>query len=288
MYRQLLVIAGGLAVLASSTFAQQDPANNWCETTTSKVAAFLPKPAPGLVAHEAWAANEENKLEKTCGDAVQNWKYLKARAEQSWWFDDSVLTQQIAAAQKDKADAQQQGQKDIQARTAEVQALQKQYVDLVAQHQMTEAQATAEKMQKLTSAGDAKVNELDDKIRGLQGRSRMLQIMIHGNEALADALAPEGQRPQPSGTIKGHSVYRVTSKVLGGPSAPEVFLAIYLGPEGFRNPAVEVPSVTAGPKCFTVLARVQPRADTVQADEAVARKMLEAIDLDGLAKLIQP
>jgi hypothetical protein len=36
------------------------------------------------------------------------------------------------------------------------------------------------------------------------------------------------------------------------------------------------------------MAWLQPRADTLQADEAVARKMLEAIDYDGLAKLIEP
>jgi hypothetical protein len=262
--------------------------NQWCETTTRKVAAFLPQPVQGLISHEAWTSSQENKVEKTCGDAVQNWKYLKARAEQTWWFDDPSLARQITAAKKEQADAQQQGQKDVQAHMTEVQALQKQYVDLVTQHKMAEAQAVADKMQKLTAGGDAKGKELDDKIRSLQERSRMLQIMIHGNEALADALAPEGQRPQPSGTIKGHPVYRVTSKVLGGPNAPEVFLAIYLGPEGFRNPAVQVPSVTAGPKCFTVLAKVHPRADTLQSDEAAARKMLESIDYDGLAKLIEP
>jgi hypothetical protein len=287
MHRHLLTVAAGFFLLASAGLAQQDPTIQWCEATTGKVAAFLPKPAPGLIAHEAWSSGEGNKVEKTCGDAVQNWKYLKARAAQSWWFDDPELAKQIAAAKKEQADAQQQGQKDVQANMPEIQALQKQYIDLIKQNKITEAKATADKMQKLTTGGNTRIKELDEKVKALQERSRMLQIQIHGNEAVVDALVPEGQTPQLNGTIKGHEVYRVTSKTLGGPNAPEVFLAIYLGPERFRNPAVNVSSVAAGPKCFTVLAQLHPRADTLQSDEIVARKMLEAIDYDGLGKLLE-
>lgn len=288
MYKQIMILAAGIFLLASSGLAQQDPTNQWCETMTGRMATFLPKPVTGLVSHEAWASGENNKIEKTCGDAVQNSKYLKARAEQSWWFDDPSLGQQIEAAKREQADAQQQGQKDLQDHMAEIQALQKQYMDLVKQNKMTEAQATADKMQKLSDAGNAKAKELDERIANLQSRGRMLQIQIHGNEALAEALYRTGQQRQPSGTINGHTVYRATDKTLGAPGAPEVFLAIYFGPEGFRNPAVEVPSVAAGPKCFTVLVMLHPRADTLQSDEAAARKMLEAIDYDGLSKLVEP
>jgi hypothetical protein len=227
MLKQLLTLIAGCILLTIFGYGQQDATQQWGETITGKMAQFLPQPVPGLAGHEP-AGSESNEVEKTWGDATQNWKYLHPRAEQAWWFDDPDLAQKWAAA-----------------KTA-------------------------------------------DEARPLQGRERSLRIEIHGNESLDATLYRTRKQRQPSGTIKGHTVYRATDKTLGTPDAPAVFLAIYLGPEGFSNPAVEVPSLAAGPKCITVMAWLQPRADTLQADEAMARKMLEAIDYDGLAKLIEP
>lgn len=229
MIKQLLTLVAGFILLTLYGYGQQDPINQWGETTTEKMAQFLPKPVPGLIAHEPWNTSGSNGVQKTWGDATQNWKYLHPRAEQDWWFDDPDLAEKIAATEKERGDV-----------------------------------------------GD------------LQRRGRTLSIRIHGNESLDDTLYRTGKQRQASGTIKGHTVYRATDKTGPPGKPPVVFLAIYLGPEGFRNPAVEVPSLAAGPKCISVLAELHPRADTLQADEAVARKMLEAIDYDGLAKLIEP
>jgi hypothetical protein len=288
VFKQLLTLVAGFILLTVHGYGQQDAINEWGETTTGKMARFLPKPVPGLIAHEPWSTSESNKVEKTWGDAVQNWKYLHPRAEQAWWFDDPDLAQKIAAAQKEQADFQQQERKDMKSRIPELQTMQKRLADLLQQKKYTEASAVADKIQSLSAGSDAKVKELDDRIRKLRERGRTLRIEIHGNESLADTPYRTSMQRQPSVTIKGHTVYRAADKTLGTPDAPEVFLAVYLGPEGFRNPAVDVPSLAAGPKCISVMVILQARADTLRADEAVARKMLEAIDYDGLAKLIEP
>ena len=288
MIKQLLALFAGFISLTIYGYGLQDAINVWGETTTGKMAQLLPKSVPGLIRHEPWSTSGSNEVEKTWGDAVQNWKYLHPRAEQAWWFDDPDLAEKIAGAQKERADVQQQGQKDMKSRMAEIQTLQKQMADLLQQKKYTEASAVADKIQSLSAGSDAKSKELDDRIRKLQERGRRLQIEIHGNESLADTLYRTGTQRQPSGTIKGHTIYRATDPHAGAGGGPAVYLAVYLGPEGFRNPAVEVPSLAAGPKCISVMVQLWTRADTLQADEAVARKMLEAIDYDSLAKLIEP
>jgi hypothetical protein len=288
MLKQLLTLIAGFFLLTIYGYGQQDATQQWGETITGKMAQFLPQPVPGLIAHEPWNASGSNEVEKTWADAVQNWKYLHPRAEQAWWFDDPDLAQKIAAAQKEQVDLRQQAQKDAPSLAEQTKTLQKQMNDLLEQKKYTEASAVADKIQGLSAGSEAKSKELDDRITNLQSRGRTLRIEIHGNESLDATLYRTRKQRQPSGNIKGHTVYRATDPHGGAGGAPAVFLAIYLGPEGFSNPAVEVPSLAAGPKCISVMAWLQPRADTLQADEAVARKMLEAIDYDGLAKLIEP
>jgi len=288
MFKQNLTLVTGLVLLTLHVYGQQDPATAWGEATTAKMAQFLPKPLAGLIAHEPWNASGTNEVEKTWGDAVQNWKYMHPRAEQAWWFDDADVAKKLAAAEKEQSELQQQEMNNAEARLPQIQALQKQQSDLIGQKKYEEAGAVGEKIAKLAEGDKAKADELDERIRTLQSRGRTVRIQIHGNESLADAMYRTRQPRQASGSIKGHTVYRATDKGLGTPGAPDVSLAVYLGPEGFSNPPVKVPSEAAGPKCITVMVWLHTRSDTLQADEAVARKMLESIDYDGLAKLIVP
>jgi hypothetical protein len=239
MKKQPIALVAALVFALASALGQQDPVNQWGDTITGRMAPFLPKGAPGLIPHEPWSTGND-KVERTWGDAVQNWKYLIPKVEQSWWFDDPVLAQQIAAAEEEQANVRQQGQKDLEAHMAEIQALQKQYVDLVRQGKTSEASAVADKMKTATGSGDAKIGELDDRIRKLQVRGRNLIIAVHGNEAIADAFARSGQRPQPAGTIKGRPIYRVVTKGFTGPDRVLAYLAIYLGHDGFKIHALRL------------------------------------------------
>jgi hypothetical protein len=110
MNKHLMTLAVGILVLGNSGFAQEDPVNQWGNGTTEKMSHFLPQPGAGLIPHEPWGSGANNKPELTFGDAVQNWKYLIPRAEQTWWFDDADMAQKIAAAQKEKNDLAQSEQ----------------------------------------------------------------------------------------------------------------------------------------------------------------------------------
>jgi hypothetical protein len=287
MNKHFTTLAFGILFVSNPGFAQDDPVNQWGTGTTEKMSHFLPQPAPGLLPHEPWSSGANNKPGMTFGDAVQNWKYLIPRAEQTWWFEDTLMAQKIAAAEKEKSDLAQSEQQNMQSHMAEIQAIQKQYQDLVRQNKITEAQALLPKMQQLTESGDAKSKELDERVATLQSHVRNVTIRIHGNQAVADAVAPAGIHPQQSGAINGHPVFRGISNMLGGPDRPTMYLVIYLGPQGLRNPPVEIPSIV-GLKCFVIVAEIQTSTNKAQSDEAVARQMLSTIDYDGLAKMIEP
>jgi hypothetical protein len=67
-----------------------------------------------------------------------------------------------------------------------------------------------------------------------------------------------------------------------------VNLAVFLGPSGFQNLHANLVDRQLSVKCIVVWAWIESRPDTIQADEATARKVLEKIDYDGLSKMIEP
>jgi hypothetical protein len=78
------------------------------------------------------------------------------------------------------------------------------------------------------------------------------------------------------GTLKGYPLFRAGSQ--------DVTLAVYVGPKGFRNPPAGAAPQKMQMKCFLVEAQIPPG----ESYEALARQMLEKVDYDGLAKLIEP
>jgi hypothetical protein len=78
------------------------------------------------------------------------------------------------------------------------------------------------------------------------------------------------------GALKGYPLFRGVQQ--------DVFLAVYLGPKGFRNPPAGAEPQKMQMKCFLVQAQFPPG----EGHEALARQMLEKVDYDGLAKLIEP
>ena len=60
--------------------------------------------------------------------------------------------------------------------------------------------------------------------------------------------------------------------------------AQYMGPKGFRNPPAGTEPQKMRMKCFLVEAQIPPG----ERYEGLARQMLEKVDYEGLAKLIEP
>ena len=75
---------------------------------------------------------------------------------------------------------------------------------------------------------------------------------------------------------------------MGGWTETLVDLAVFVGPVGYENPKVKIGHRELTTKCVVVWALIESLPDKIQADEAAARKVLESINYDGLAKLIAP
>lgn len=283
MNKQLMTLAVGIVLLTSSGFAQEDPMVQWGKATTEKISHFLPQPAARFIPHEPGKPNGKNDIETSFGNMDLNFKYLIPRAEQTWWYDDPDLAKQIAATEKEKANLEQSQQQNSQSQAADIGALQKQYNDLLRQNKMTEAHAVAAKIEQVTAGDEAKSQALDDRLSKLHSRARSLRIQIIGNETLA---INAGYHLAPSGSLAGRPLYRGTAKS-NGPDSQTVYLLVYAGPAGFQNPPVNGASIV-GLKCFVVMADLESRANTVQADEAAAKQLLASIDYNGLTKLITP
>ena len=65
-------------------------------------------------------------------------------------------------------------------------------------------------------------------------------------------------------------------------------LAVFLGPPGYENPKIRIGHREFAVKTIVVWAWIESHPNTVKADEAAVRKVLESMDYDGLAKLIEP
>ncbi len=284
MYKHLLLMTAAGLLLPNLASTQEDPNPNWGHQTAEKLSHFLPKPAPGLVPRTPWGSQMDNHVDLSVGFeasvSTKSNEYVIARAVQKWWFDDPELFQQVASAQGDRKRSDQQDLENFKAHQDEVKTLQKQAQELAKSGQMKEMQAVLEKMKAYTP-NDAKGREMDNHIRDLQGSAPSLEISIEANATVANTLDPSAQ---PSGTVHGHPLYRI---VWPGQVKPMTWinLAISVGPPGFQNPN------TGGSKSVLkgvlVWLRVTARPETLKSDEALARQVLETIDYDGLAKLIE-
>ncbi len=75
---------------------------------------------------------------------------------------------------------------------------------------------------------------------------------------------------------------------MGGWIESLVDLAVFLGPPGYENPKVKIGHRELAVKSIVVWAWIESRPDMIQADEAAAKRVLESVDYNGLAKLIEP
>ena len=163
----------------------------------------------------------------------------------------------------------------MDTRNAVAAQAQKEASELISQGKVKEAQ---ERLEKLTKDPTQKQPELfaaydraEQRLRDLQAQGRKLSISI-------EASYPPLNWPllKQVGMLKGYPLFRGVQQ--------DVLLAVYLGPKGFRNPPAGAEPQKMQMKCFLVEAQI-PQGE---GHEALARQMLEKIDYDGLAKLIEP
>jgi len=197
---------------------------------------------------------------------------------------------------------------------AETEALKKQLAELVRQGKYAEVQAVADKMKpfryepqdSLFASLDKKQHDLDKRERDLGNRRRSVQFEIVTNRTPSATVSTIGPfccfAHKQIGTIAGHTLYRddrsTTQAMRGGgrlrcsgPGSTSpclLYLAVLVGPPVFQNPLVDDDKTEPTVKCVVVLANIESRPDTLQTDEAAVRKVLEKVDYDGLAKLIEP
>jgi hypothetical protein len=282
-YKHILLLVAAQIMLSGSAWAQQNPVQ-WGDATAEKMSHFLPDPAAGLVSRTPWGRQTDNQVVVRSGGTGTP-QYQDAATERLWFFDDPALFQQVAAAQKERADLDQAHLEDVKSHLAERNALQGQVRDLLKKGQLKESQAVMEQMKTADAPYDAKKKELDDRVSTLQQRARRLQLSILANYTL-DWIGPQAT---PVGSLAGHPLYHANARASGDAPLEFISMAVYLGSPGFRNPSARSPELKV--KCILVRVDVSssaPHPETTKADEAVARQMLATVDYAGLEKLLSP
>jgi hypothetical protein len=314
MQRQFAILAFGTLLLANSAAAQdEDALSRWGEKTGDALVRFLPKaarwglsvdPSPlfSAFANETYDYKGANSLVR---------KYPSYVVHQTWWFDDGELSRQLADLNKEKEASKQDTEKAMdefsrlhgaemkaleKAHLAEMETLAQQGADLAKQGKYDQAQAVMQKitpfqyapLDSLTKAIDKRQQDIADRERELANRRRQVNFRIYTNRT-PTTTAPKFA-PKPAGALVGHPFYRQVEGNTNMGSRVESFvdLAVFVGPPGYENPKVKIGHKELAVKCIVVWVWIESRPDTIRADEATVRKVLESMDYDGLAKLIEP
>ncbi|HWI16913.1 MAG TPA: hypothetical protein VNT81_04170 [Vicinamibacterales bacterium] len=138
--------------------------------------------------------------------------------------------------------------------------------------------------QKLQAAQEAL--ELEEETLRKSVRRFTIDILVNGEGAIRRGV--EGA-PTRAGTVGSYPVTRFAfNDPSYHPTPAGVRLAIVIGPEGFKNPRVKDNSVMQTEARTAVISvSAQSRTATLAADEATARKLLENIDVEAIAKLLK-
>jgi len=314
--RNLVILAVAAFLLPNCAAAQDaDAMSHWGQTTGDAIVRFLPNATPWGMTVDPYPifsafANETYDY-KGANSLVR--KYPSYVVHQTWWFDDTELSQQTADLEKEKAALKQEIEtagdefykvhgeelKAFQkARLAQMDTLSKQMADLIQQGKSEQAQAVLKKIeetpavyppyQALMSSLDKRQKELTDREGTLTHRKRQVNFRIYTNRTPL-TTAPK-YAPKLAGTLAGHPFYRQDEAALkaGDWDISLVDLAVYVGPAGWQNPQVKIGNKELAVKCIVVWAWIESHPATIKADEAAVRKVLESMDYDGLAKLLQP
>jgi hypothetical protein len=278
-----------LAALAQGLYQQyldgwkhaSDPFEIWVFANGQKLAEFMPQPVPGLVEHLPWEPID-NYLPHF--KSYAHHQYLGLAVGRIYGFDDPQLDQQVEQVQQRFDEVKKKTEdpatyQNRQVRTAAQQALSRQYqneyVELHKLGKEEEALVVLDKGAKDPALQPPDEYEerfrLEAHLRYLEGKGRKLILDIQASyPPLNWTLLKQ------IGTLKGYPLFRGVQQ--------DVFLAVYVGPKGFRNPPVGKDPQKRQMKCFLA----QAQFPLEEKYEALARQMLEKIDYDGLAKLVEP
>ena len=138
--------------------------------------------------------------------------------------------------------------------------------------------------QKLQTAQEAL--ELEEETLRKSVRRFTVDVMVNGEGPIRRGV--EGA-PTRAGAIGTYPVTRFAfSDPSYDPTPAGVRLAIRIGPEGFKNPTVKDNSVMQTEARTAVISvSVQSRTATVAADEVMARKLLERVNVAAIATLLK-
>lgn len=279
------VLAAAALLLATVALAQED-ASNWTSATADKLGQFLPPAVPGLAANAPWQnPREKNEVETsegigTSADAAST-LYAVGRALQHWTIDDPDRFKAYAAWQGDRA-ALINAMNNDSARIAQSAALQRQMEEAVRSGRANEIPRFAQKMAEVNAGANQKMAKLEQRGNEIIAGARLLDIAVEGNATPANTLGPSAKA---SGAVRGRALYRSSEPGLASGTVV-VDLAVYVGPADFQNPERRGGKTVL--KCVLVHVRLTTRPEAVKADEALANRMLAAVDFDGIAKLLAP
>lgn len=171
-------------------------------------------------------------------------------------------------------------------------AKQGKYLDLSKRGQNSQADAILQKIDAIRpplASFDKRQEVFKEREDLLTGHRRQVSFRIYTNRTPSTTAFAYPAKPM--GTLAGHPFYRQDGGTIrmGGDRVESIVnLAVFLGPSGFQNPHANLVDRQLSVKCIVVWAWIESRPDTIQADEATARKVLEKIDYDGLSKMIEP
>jgi len=259
----------------------------------------------------ASSAADETYVYKGADSLV--YEYPSYQVQQDWWYNDPQLDLEMAQLEKDKVSHKQEVETAADefekehgaerkayedARRAEADRLSKQVAELANQGKINEVQPLIEKLEKasnnvyppfqaLMDSLNKKGQELDERGRTLESRRRKVTFVIHTNRT-PSTTAP-ALHPLPAGNLAGHPFFRQTPEILNGAVTHTlVRIAVSLAPPGYVNPKVKIGHRILVTRSIVVWAWIESRPEMIAADEAAARKVLESMDYNGLAKLIEP
>ena len=315
MRKQITILALGALLLATSAVAQDTATwDRWAKATGDALARFLPNAKPFGMTVDPYppfsgAANETYTYKGA--DSMVH-RYPSYIVHQTWWYDDAELARQTADFQREQEAFKQGAQKRLEefnrvhgadmkawdkSQREQMDNLQKQGAPLLQQGKYEEYGKLMEKYKpsvyppykELTDSLNKRQDEMTERGRKLENRRRHVSFQIHTNRT-PTTTAPAFMGMKPAGTLAGHLFYRQLrgNWDMGGWTETLVDVAVFVGPPGYENPKVKIGHRELTTKSIVVWAWIESRPDTIQADEAAARKVLESINYDGLAKLIAP
>ncbi len=297
-----------LLVAALAVAQNQNAMMRWGDAMLDKLAPFLPDA-------KAWGFTPEFPKPEPDFKAFANQgssRYLALLVHKTWLYGDPELYRQLEEVSREKAAQKKESNEAIEEFTrvhgAEMQALEKSHAaemnaaskraqDLFRQGKYEEGKAVIDQIKpfhyapldSLSASLGKKAKELAEREKDLLARRRNVSFRIYTNRT--PSTTAFGLPAKPIGTLAGRSLYRQDRGRIdmgGGRTEALVNLAVYLGPESFQNPLVKQGESELKVKCIVVWAWIESRPDTLQADEAAAKKVLAPIDYDGLSKLIEP